>query len=451
MYLGIPMLIGIPVAYRTARLAAELNQRGFPPAPPEEQNIPAASADVIISEIKRSSPKPQSNKMVAQQTLQIFETINARPPGWAATFGLLFVHAASLAAAAIFAIAFLVVQRGDLRDIFANAASLPKHALECGPVPGWEGKQFAKDAAVSNDLIVATFSKPAEAGQSFQSIKGQLPDNCRLTQFGDTLLLSFPADDEATRKRWLHELQAHAKDVFVDSTNYHAAFSLLCIAPDQKAAAAIAGELENYLQTLPGLSLVPPWFAGDARPAAQKARDELARRTYLTLQNSQFDYFTNAELKVLQKNLMSAQKQGSRAEADDLRAQIKALTKKLSAERIEKVRSGAAGPVDARVAELFVTLMDDATATNRAAADAVRHELAEHFGQLPVNSPGARLTAQFGGVNRNALFIHVNWISFARLDEGPVALTTWLCSKGCIGMKYEFQPGLGGVGGEGDD
>ena len=257
MYLGIPMLIGIPVAYRTARLAAELKQRGFPPAPPEEQDIPATSADIIISEIKKSSSKPQSNKMVAQQTLQIFETINARPPGWAATLGLLFVHGAGIAAATIFAIAFLVVQRGDLRDIFTNAASLPKHTLECGPVPGWEGKQFAKDAAVSNDLIIATFSKRAEAGQNFQSIKSQLPDNCRLTQFGDSLMLSFPADDDAMRKRWLHELQAHTKDVFVDSTNYHASFSLLCIAPDQKAAAAIAGELQNYLQTLPELVAGP--------------------------------------------------------------------------------------------------------------------------------------------------------------------------------------------------
>src|SRR3954465_8991693 len=93
MYLGIPMLLGIPAAYRTARLAAELKQRGFPPSPPEEQSIPAASADVIISEIKKSSSEPQSTKKVAQQTLQIFETINARPPGWAATFGLLFIHA----------------------------------------------------------------------------------------------------------------------------------------------------------------------------------------------------------------------------------------------------------------------------------------------------------------------------------------------------------------------
>ena len=61
------------------------------------------------------------------------------------------------------------------------------------------------------------------------------------------------------------------------------------------------------------------------------------------------------------------------------------------------------------------------------------------------------MTAQFGGVSQNALFVHVNWISFERLDEGPVALASWLCSKGCIGIKYEFHPGLGGVGSEGDD
>jgi Zn-dependent protease len=454
MYLGIPMLISIPAAYRTARIAAELKQRNLPPVPPEEQNIPAATAEAIIGEIKRSTTKPQSNKMMAQQALQIFETINAHPPGWVATIGLLFAHLASFGLAAVFALAFVIAQRGDLRDIFANAAFLPKHSLACGPVPMWQGSQFDEKIAAPAITLVATFPKHDAAATIFQGMTNQLPPLAALKLFGDTLLLSLPTGNDASRKKWLGELQQHTKDVFVDSTNYHAAFSISGIAPSAKAAEDMAAELNGYFNTLPNLDLVPPWQPHDPRTTAQRAHDELARQTYIRLQHSQFQAYTNAELRLLEKDLATAQKLGAQAEADALREQIITLRQKLAYQSIEAVRTGTMGPVDTKVVDLFVTLTTSETRTNEMVTNGLKREMAKLMGQVsPENWPAGdgHANARYGNVTQNGLLLNLNWISFNHLDTGPVALAAWLCDHGCIGIKYDFQAGLGMWNGEEDE
>lgn len=111
-FVGVLMLVALPLAYRTARIAAGLKQQGFSPVSDDDQRIPPATAQAIIAEIKKSSPGQQSNKTVAQQVLQIFEILNARPPGWGATIGLLFVQGASITVALVFGLAFYVAGHG---------------------------------------------------------------------------------------------------------------------------------------------------------------------------------------------------------------------------------------------------------------------------------------------------------------------------------------------------
>ncbi|HWY31364.1 MAG TPA: site-2 protease family protein [Candidatus Acidoferrum sp.] len=454
MYVCIPMAISIPVAYRTARIAEQLKQGGLPPVSPEEQNIPPATANTIISAIKAATTRPQSNKLTAQQTLQVFETINARPPGWAASIGLLFVHACAFGLALVFALVFLVGQRKDLRDIFMNAASMPKHRIACGQVPVWKGVQFNDNSIPSGNLIVATFARETDAATAFQSLTNQLPVDSTLQLFGDTLLLPLPADDEATRTTLVDELQKRTKDVFVDSTNYHAAFSLICVAPNTKAAEAINAELQGYFQTMPDLALVPPWQPHDQRTPAEREANDLARQTYLHLQAVDYQTATNAELNTLAEQVGAAERIGDSARITSLRDQITALNKKLKESAVAEVRAGVDGPVDTNVVDLYLTLTADETLTNAAASSAIRNQLAQKLGRLDAASlqVGAdRWAARFGNVSREGLYIHLNFVSFNRLDQGSAALTAWLCDQGCIGLRYEFQAGLGTYGGEGDD
>jgi Zn-dependent protease len=109
-FIGFLMLVALPLSYRTARIAAELKQQGFSPVSDDDQRIPLTTAQAIIAEIRKFSPRPQSDKTIAQQVLQIFEMLNARPPGWGATVGLLFVQGASVAMALVFGLAYYVAR-----------------------------------------------------------------------------------------------------------------------------------------------------------------------------------------------------------------------------------------------------------------------------------------------------------------------------------------------------
>jgi Zn-dependent protease len=441
MYLGILMLIGVPASYRMARIAADLRERGLPPVPPDEQTIPAETAQKIIAEVKQAATKPQSNKMVAQQALQIFETLNARPPGWAATIGLLFAHGASFAMAAVFALAFVIAQRGDLRDLIANAAQMPKHKLICGSTQVWGSRQAGPDSA-PQITVIATFARRTEAATVFQDLTNRIPATASLERFGDSLLLSLPPDDDALRKKWVDDLQARTKDVFVDSTNFPASFSLVCIAPDKKTAEAITGELEGYFNTLPNLALVPPWLPKDGRSTAERAQHDLARQTYLKLQKAESAGYDDAALKDLQSKIAIARKQGGQAEVKALRDQINERVQSLAQTNIARAGTGTGGAVDARVVELFARLSASATGTN-GPDQGIQLELAQRMGQLAVvnGTVDKRYAARFGVAAQNGLLIKVPWVSFECIDTGPAALADWLCGKGCVDLKYDFQSG----------
>ena len=445
MYLGIIMLIGIPVAYRTARIAADLKKRGLPPVSEDNQNIPPATAQTIINEVKQATARPQSIKMVAQQTLQIFETLNARPPGWGATLGLLFIHAASVGAAAVFALAFIIAQRGDFRDLIANASLMPKHRLVCGPLPAWNGGQAV--VAPDNITLVATFAKTGDTTALFQQLTNRLPATAALKLFGESLLLSLQAGQDDLRKQWLDEFQSRTRNVFVDSTNYHAAFSLFCIAPDTNVAQTIVSEFNGCCRTLPGLALVPPWQPQDARSPAERARNELARQTYLKLQRFQMESYEDAGVQALQKKLIITRTQGDQAAVTALREQIESTMEKLTKQHLEQVRNGAAGQVDTRVVDLFIDLNAIDIVTNRAASDGIRRELAQCMGQFtPVNDRAApaaeRFAARYGVATRKGLIVNLKFVSFYSIADGPPALADWLFNKKCIGFKYDFQSGM---------
>jgi Zn-dependent protease len=109
--LGIVMLLGVPQSLRTGRIARDLHRAGLKPVSPDNQTIPPQIADQIIAKLK-ATPKPVHNRAVAQQTLDVFETLNTRPPGVLATLGLLSLHTLSFVAAVVFCFVFVLFQRG---------------------------------------------------------------------------------------------------------------------------------------------------------------------------------------------------------------------------------------------------------------------------------------------------------------------------------------------------
>ena len=119
MFIGIMMLLGLRSAHRVARVASEIRDANIDTSSPDGQHIPVETADAIISRLDAVAPAQVPDRLRAQQTLQVFETVNARPPDVLGTLALLGVHAGSFVAAFVFLIIMEFIQNPDAWDIAA--------------------------------------------------------------------------------------------------------------------------------------------------------------------------------------------------------------------------------------------------------------------------------------------------------------------------------------------
>ncbi len=448
MFLGIFMLFGVPAAYRIARITDTLRKRGVPPGSPDDQTIPTETAQAVIGEVKNSLPKMATNKMLAQQALQVFETLNARPPGWLATIGLLFAYVTSLGMAAVFAVVFIVGQRGDFRGWLAGAANQPRRTLVCGTSPSWRGGQAGAVSEAPQITIIANFSKRSDATKSFQILTNQLPSSASLATLGDSLLLTLTTGGDTVREQWFGELQRLTKEVFVDSANFPATFSVSCRLADERLTKELENELKEYLSNDSSRSLIPPWLPDDRRTPEQRTAHQLARKTCLRAQTGKWDGYSDPRMRALQKRIGQAQRQGDGAEATALTREMTDLAEDSGKQRLNRLKTGAEGPMDAAVIDLFNTIPAFTTRTNQDVTTRILQEIAQRMGQLPlVNgrvTPGEdRFSTRGGMVSGKARALHLSWLSFQRISDGAPALIDWLCGKGCTDLKYDIRSGTG--------
>jgi len=96
-YIAIFMAVSLPAMHKIARITNDLRKSKLAPVSDDDQTIPPATADTIVARVKERFPK-LSNKLAAQHTLQIFENLNARPPGFWASLALGGLQVTSLVA-----------------------------------------------------------------------------------------------------------------------------------------------------------------------------------------------------------------------------------------------------------------------------------------------------------------------------------------------------------------
>lgn len=446
LYLSLPMFASIPASYRLARISATLRKRGVEPASADAQTIPAQTAGEIIAEVKKSSQALQSNKLIAQQALQVFETLNARPPGWLASAGLLLAYLTSLGIAVVAASFLIVSQRGGLPALAANAAVQPKRNYVCGSDSPWRGARAAGAPAQEMITLIAHFPARNDAEQSLQSLSGRLPAAASASTLGESVLLELPATDAAARMEWMTELQLQSKQVIVESSNAPAQFSLWLDLPDESAAMQLEQELKEYFSANSTGSLIPPWHPNDPRTPGQRAAHQLARRTYLKAQARSLAACDDPGMLSQQKQLREALRRKDEPGAAALKTQIQSLHAALVKACMEDLKTGTEGPVDPAVLDLFAG--SASLSANPAATLQKEQKLAALMGELPGGSGESdamegRFSAQSGFAVRQGRTLQLSWASFHRTGDGAPALLGWLCARGGSGFKYDILPETG--------
>ncbi len=458
MFIAGISLLALPATIRMARIAARLREQGLSARSADAQTIPHETAVAIIEEVQRSAPAGMTSKIVAQQTLSIFESLNARPPGILASIALLGVYGGSFLAAIVFIGVLAIGQRGgDLGQFMQMAAEQPQHAVECGSIQ--QAPAGVPEGASSEfRTIVANFGSAEEAEQVFAEIADELPPQTSATLFGETILVEFPTENDAARKQIFAELEGKSDDVFAEVAELGILFRLLAVAPNEETAEAIEQAAADYFMLPSTMKVIPPWSPEDDREPDLREKHELALRTYRRLQDFDLDIGSDGRIDPLNEKLQEAFRTGDLNEVNELHKQRQKIVEELQRKAFAKLRAEGPESVDVELIDLYEAwwneLVLDDEERDRAQIreiDRRRQELnikmGARMGQIPVQDmePAAgsdRYLTTSGSVTRNGVLLQIDWITFQREPHGAAALLDWLCEQDCMDIKYEFSNGI---------
>jgi hypothetical protein len=259
MGLGIAMLVGLRWVYLKGKIVRDLRREEIAAVSTDDQTIPHDVALEIIRRVRTAFPRGLTAKQTANLTTQVFETLNARPPGWLATVALSTLYLGTLFSALVLVGVLAVAQHGDTGSFLAKlgAAVSADKPIACGSVELWSGDEAAELTGAAN-VVIATFNEPTTARSHCTALQPNLPPSATLTLFGQTLMIALPSDYDAGRERLVAELSADSEEVFVNNAEFLGWLQLTCIAPNDAAAEELVQLANEYFHSGGGTFLIPP-------------------------------------------------------------------------------------------------------------------------------------------------------------------------------------------------
>jgi Zn-dependent protease len=440
-YIAIPLAIALPIAFKMGQVADRLRRQSLPAPLPDEDRIPAPTAQAIISAVKEALPKGANNKTLAMHSLSVFETLNARPPGILATLSLLFLQGGAVVVTLLFGVLLILNQHGGIGDFISAAARQPRHAVACEQLAAW--KPSAVNAASNNphNTLVATFAHRAEAEQAFGELTNRVPAPTGALLFGDSLLLTLPAADDAAREEWFHELQTRSTNVFVAVSNSPVAVSLTFLAPTEIIASNLQQEIEEYFIMNGVFHLAAPWSPAAQQPGFEARRQ--ARRDWNRIGQATSAVWRDPAVLAYSKKIDAAFRRGASAEVERLSREQQQLTRTLRAAILARLRNGGPAGVDPVLVDWFEQL-GKPDLTNQAERAALERQVAGRLGEVAYEGdhPAPRAEAwgaRSGLIAKHGLLLAIHWAAFNDPCVGLPAFASWLCQQDCRRIQYDFD------------
>jgi Zn-dependent protease len=438
MYLGISLAVTMPMAFKLAKVKEDLSKLDLPQPSPGEDAIPMPTAQAIITAVKTTlgSKLKLSNKVVAQHTLNVFESLNAKPPGVLATLGLMAIQGAGLFISVVMCLILVFTGRVDVKDFTRAAMRQPRHSVTCN---AWQ--QAGLDPVGQHHLIVATFQKERKATAAFSQLTNQIPTNCLLTLYGENILLSIPVQGDALREKWFDAMQEYSTNLFVQVSNAPVALSMTFIAPNNTVASNLTQEVHDYLYASGQMHLIAPW-SPEAHDSSYPQYKN-ARSAWRKIENKQSTIYNNAEYKAFGAKIRAAAKRGAMDEVNKLTEERRKKETELRAQLLEQFENEGDN-VTTELARLYGKL-EQPSYTNRVERQKLYREVAAKLGQVhyvnDMPEPEANsYTARGGSISMHGLLCELQWANFEE-PRALITFTKWLCDKGCTQLKYDLEGG----------
>ncbi|MEX0727194.1 MAG: site-2 protease family protein [Planctomycetaceae bacterium] len=451
MFVGAWMLLGSMHAYRCGKIAAKLRREKVTFSSTDDGSVPLDAVARIVGELQESSQSYDA-KVLATLTLNVYETLNSKPPGWFASLSLLGLHAGSLATAVVFLSVFFVTKHGGgLENVARMIAGQPEQVFVCGSTVSWQGKEFDAAGAIPRNTIVLKRDEEESAARLFDQLSNELPPQTAMRRMSQTLLIGIP-DDNAVRQQWLSNLERHDPNVFVITAELPRMVRISCIAENEKAGELLDDELQQYAASTEMLT-IPPWEVGDSRDAAERTRHLKARKTLIELNERSIIDYEDPELARLGREQNDASRRGDNEKLKALTKQYGDRMQELREQRRKSMKESPDADWDLDVVTMYFDNLESAKLLGEDATEEQYQEwelqrtehnlkLGKLLGQLPLQDgkpiPGSdKYALHYGYMSRAGLFLELTFSARDTYEALPT-IAGWLCSRGCIEIKFDI-------------
>lgn len=445
MFLGIFMVIGLMPTVKMAKITHGLRKKGIAGAAAEDQSIPSQTADAIITEVRTSFPSNLTVKQGAEFTLQIFESLNARPPGVGLSLVFLTTQVIAFAAAIVFGATAIVGQSGRLGDFMRLAADTPQYTYQSGSLVTWEGPDASYTNSLNTRTIVANFEDAEDAATEFQNLTNGLSAHAAARLFGHTILVATRSADAEERSTVFQQLEAATKDVFVPGTNTYWGFAASMIVPSEEVGKQMDEEFQPFFAAAAiNHWLIPPWHPNDPRTAEEIRAHQTARYTYHRIIN-RYDYEElneEPEEDKIHEEISQASRRGDDAKLKELTEELQRRTDAERKAFYDDLRADTNG-VDLNVIRDYSLYESQLRSTNGSQYSLLQ-AVVSNMGTVAMNgkqpAPGAGQFSSTGGdMEREGFLAQFRWIRFQNPFVGTKAFADWVSSNNIPEMNYSFN------------
>lgn len=423
------MALSLPSMYKLARITSELRAAKLPAGSDDGQTLPQATADVIVGKIKATFPAKLANKVAATYALQIFENLNARPPGVLVSIGFGIVQFGSLIGAVVVG-AF----------IYAGASAnnwkpLTASTIQVIRTPGESA------LAAPRNVVVATFDDAAELASALAEAARAGSSTSAVQRFGQSLFVALPLDEVDGLRTIQTRLEQQGAELFVATPTMSPTLNLSCTVASAPAAQAVEKELGGYFNGT-GLNLRASWQPGSPWTPAERTKFLAARETYLRIATATATVGSDPAIRSLRDEMQTAIAADDSAQIERVRSKRTALGKTVRRARVAALRADPT--LDAGVIDDYALIVSEGDSLNAfARATAL---IAPRLGQLPLvdgrAAPGSDIWSVTGTVNAEGSSVTASRLRFIDPFQGPPALARWLLASGCRDLRYDVRAGV---------
>ena len=466
---GALMLLAVPGAVRSSNIAKKVKAEKLDPVPDDCATIPRSTVETIVSHLPTTGPGALTPQL-AQQTRQIFDALNARPPGVMPTVLLTLLYLAGWVISFAVLAAVIMWPQWQQRWTEAPVVSVSSDS----DIRVWQAHQQPVDDHASRYLVQGSCEDGAAVKSCVSKLQRHADCRFAFATVGNSVLLSVDVG-EAEKELGSAMIADFKSSVsshrwFETDAVFH--FQIECTAPNPQQADKIVHQANEMLMFGNDLGLIEPWS-----PEHEILADQMHRRETRRILDAPFDAANDPELlkfnEALDDSDLSLNPDGNDAVSDeDVAEQVRQRMEQydlICEERyeaaVERMKADESGKYDLSVLKHWDRrpgrFQDERlnTRANTMEEKSWRSRLADLLGRIPGTVPvgidtsedldtAGRSAEPFkysmtaGVISTDGRRVQFQFVHFRNPITGLPAVLQWLRSSGCEDLQFQILENL---------